>query len=275
MTLINSKSNRFIQDIYLLGSTLALGSKSREICPLCEGGNSREKSLSISLSEDGQLSWNCFRDSCTIKGNSGGSYGVSTEHRPVKKEVIRPKFSGITNSLSEAELSLIGGLWGIADPAYWYYTEEFGGRIAMSIRSPKYRHRGWVLRDISGNARTKALMYTEGSDVITQSWYKSVDRKVRGTILVEDIPSAVRASKYIDSVALLGTGVGIEKAVEIAMYKRAGPVYVALDQDATRQAFKLVDKWAGIWGEVSVLPLEKDIKDMDETSLRMLLGADQ
>ena len=270
MTLTHSK-NRYIQDIHIIGSTMQLGSNIRELCPLCEGGSSGEKSLSISLSEDGTLSWNCFRDSCSIKGVSG----TSTTHRPVKKEIARPRFSGVTSSLSETELQLIGGLWGISDPPYWYYTEEFGGRIAMSIRSPKYRHRGWVLRDISGNARTKALMYTEREGKVTQSWYKSVDRRVRGTILVEDIPSAVRASKYVDSVALLGTGVGMEKAVEIAMYKRAGKVLVALDQDATNQAFNIVHKWAGIWGDVSVLPLEQDIKDMDEASLRNLLGVKQ
>ena len=59
------------------------------------------------------------------------------------------------------------------------------------------------------------------------------------------------------------------------MYKRAGKVLVALDQDATNQAFNIVHKWAGIWGDVSVLPLEQDIKDMDEASLRNLLGVKQ
>jgi hypothetical protein len=49
------------------------GTSTRVVCPWCEGGSSRERSLSISL-KDGVALFNCYRNSCAKKGkvNLGG-----------------------------------------------------------------------------------------------------------------------------------------------------------------------------------------------------------
>ena len=137
----------------------------------------------------------------------------------------------------------------------------------MSVRAPKYTQRGWVLRDIQGTARSKALTYLN-EDETPLSWYKDHDK--RGTLLVEDIPSAVRASKYCNAVALLGTGVGLDRATEIDVCAPR-PIVVALDQDATDQAFAIINRWNLLWGNVKILPLKHDLKDLQEKDLEILI----
>jgi hypothetical protein len=138
----------------------------------------------------------------------------------------------------------------------------------MSVRSPKDLPRGWILRDIRGNARVKALTYIdEGEEGL--SWYKTSPHAP--TVLVEDIPSSVRASQYMNAVALLGTGIGLPRALEIAEYA-SRPIIVALDQDATSLSFKWARKYSLLWGDVMVLPLKKDLKNMTEEELQLCLA---
>ncbi len=139
----------------------------------------------------------------------------------------------------------------------------------MSVRSPKYTHRGWVLRDMSGNARSKTLNYIMDVEE-SLSWY--IKDREAPTILVEDMPSALRASRYVSACALLGTNCGLAKAIEIASYASLKMIYIALDQDATAQAFVIAKTWGLLWNEVKVLPLSKDIKDMEEDELCQLLS---
>lgn len=251
--------------ITLLASSMDLGDTLRELCPRCEGGSTREKSLSITLTEDGHLLWQCFRANCTEKrGASGRKVIVSNM---VVAEKVRKKFEGTTKALSDYHLAQLKSMWGIEDPPYWYYTPDYGGRIAMSIRGPKYNHRGWVLRDIRGRAHTKALTYLD-KDEESLSWYKT--KTNQPTVLVEDIPSAVRASRYVNAIALLGTSIGLGKALEIA-HNAPRPIVIALDQDATAGSFKYVKRYGLLWEDTKILVLPKDLKDMTDTELKEIL----
>jgi len=246
-----------------LAANLDIGTTIRELCPRCGGGSTAEQSLSITKSEEGVL-WQCFRASCNEKGNSTGSVNTTNSviHAP-KRRV----FEGEVQDLDPDQLAQIHKLWGITEPDHWWWTPDHMGRVAMSIRSPKYVHRGWVLRDIYNRSAVKALTYIdEGEEGI--SWYKTTPNAP--TVVVEDIPSAVRGSTYVNTVALLGTGTSIARATEIAEYATR-PVVVALDQDATAESFRIAHKWALLWGDVKVLPLKKDIKDMNEEDLCALL----
>jgi len=253
-------------DVELLASNMSLGDTTRELCPRCNGGSKQEKSLSITLSEEG-LVWQCFRASCSEKGadtKSGFYLPSKSTQEPVTK---RKRFQGTTVPLNDAMKERIFTMWGITDPPYWYWTNDNGGRVAMSIRSPKYTHRGWVLRDIRGRSQVKALMYVdEGEEGI--SWYRQ--HLNAPTVVVEDIPSAARAMRHVNAVALCGTGVGPARAQEIAQYATR-PIIIALDQDATADSFKIVNKWALLWGDIKVLPLKRDMKDTEEAELCQLL----
>ena len=247
-----------------MGEHLEPGTTIRELCPRCDGGSSSEKSLSLTKSEDGYILWQCFRSSCDLApGNTGSTGGPIARVQKPKRRV----FTGDTRNLEPEHLERIEELWGITRPEHWWWTDDHMGRVAMSIRSPKYLHRGWVLRDIYGKSAVKALTYVN-EDEEGISWYR--EHPNAGTVIVEDVPSAVRASKYSNSLALCGTGVGTSRAVEIAEYATR-PIIVALDQDATAEAFRIARKWALLWGDVKVLPLQKDIKNMEEEDICQLL----
>lgn len=252
-------------DIKLEAADLELGENKRTTCPACGGGSSQERSLSITLGEDGVLKWQCFRAKCDL--GSGANAQVHYDHTKKPLVKVRKKFEGKVTSLSDYEREWIVKNWGIAEPEHWYHTPEYGGRVAMSVRSPKFLHRGWVLRDIMGNATTKALTYIDDNEE-GMSWYKTTPNAP--TVIVEDIPSAVRASRWVNSCALLGTGIGLDRALEIA--ENSSSVIVALDQDATELSFRWAHKYALLWGDVTVLPLQKDIKDMNEDELKELLN---
>jgi len=241
---------------------ISLGETLRDICPHCGGGPSKERTFTITMQENGFLVWNCFRDKCPVVGTTQPSVPITD--KAVKK--LRPTWDGPTTELPVEVRQWIKDKWGIENPEHWYYTGDFGGRIAMSIRSPKGTHRGWLLRS-DGSIQPKALTYmNEGEEGL--SWYKTNPHAP--TVLVEDIPSSVRASTYMNTVALLGTGVGLPRAVELAEFCTR-PIYVALDQDALATAFKWARKYSLLWGDVKVLPLKQDLKDMKEADLCNLL----
>lgn len=242
---------------------LQTGEQKRLRCPTCKGGNSGEKSLSITKTESGLL-WNCFRASCSEKGNTGDP----VLDVPSSKVITNSKTVDIvTYPLGPKAWDYIENTWHITEVRHWYWTLQYQGRLAMSVRSPKYMHRGWCLRDIRGELVPKVLTYIEDGEE-GLSWYRE---HLRGpTIVVEDIPSAVRANRYVNSVALLGTGIGPERAIEIADYATR-PIIMALDQDATDLSFKWANKWSLLWGDVEVLPLTKDLKNMTEDELMELL----
>lgn len=254
-------SNR--QDILLLSAGLEEGETARFLCPSCAGGSSGEKSLSITHSPEGLL-WQCFRARCTEKGttiSTGIPYSSIPRTEEATKVKVVPKVQ--TLPLGPKALEWIESEWGVVAPKFWYWTHDYGGRVAMSVRSPKYLHRGWCLRDIRGMYEAKALTFIDPGEE-SLSWYKEHPKK--GTVLVEDIPSAVRASAHLNAVALLGTAIGASKAVEIAEHATR-PIIIALDQDATSLSFKYERRWGLLWGDVRVLPLTKDLKNMTEDEL--------
>ena len=253
--------------ILLEAANLSTGENIRVLCPSCRGGATEEVSLSITLCEDGVLRWQCFRTKCSLgQGTVSYSPNIPRTKSATDRPKVKATFEGETMNLRASYAEWIMKHWGIEDPPYWYYTPEMGGRIAMSIRSPKFTHRGWVVRDIKGTALKKALTYIdEGEQGLC--WYKT--HKDAPTLIVEDIPSAVRASKYLNTCALLGTGIGLDRAVEIA--DNSTSVIVALDQDATSQSFRLAKKYSLLWGDVKVLPIKKDFKDMTEDEICQIL----
>ena len=252
-------------DIILSGSELQLGETTRIICPTCGGGSTKEVTLVITRGEDGHLVWVCHRATCPTKGGSGVNGSVAMA---VTKKPLRKKYEGTTTTLTDSLRDTLFDKWGITTFEHWYWSPEYG-RLAMSIRSPKYMHRGWVLRDIRGRMSIKALTYIdEGEESL--SWYRT--KTNASTVVVEDIPSAVRASMNgVNAVALLGTGVGLTKAQEIGAFAPR-PIRVALDQDATSQTFDIVQRYALLWDEPEILMLDKDIKDMTSNEVQRLLG---
>ena len=205
--------------------------------------------------------WQCFRAKCGVTGATQG-YAFSKGDLTPKP---RPTWEGTPHEVPPKVAEAIFNKWGLVDVPHWYWTTDYGGRIAMSVRTPDDVHRGWVLRSLTSTQSSKALTFLE--EGVGLSWYKKPNAP---TVLVEDIPSAARAAKHVSAVALLGTGVGDPRATEIAKQAQR-PIIIALDQDATQKSFDLAKKYSLLWGEVKILPLKTDIKDMEEEELCQLL----
>lgn len=135
----------------------------------------------------------------------------------------------------------------------------------MCMWGPKGQQIGWLLRAVRKDHEPKALTFCSEEGM---SWYMK-DPELP-TVIVEDIPSAVRAVEHCNSVALAGTGIGLERAALLARFA-ARPILLALDEDATDKSFRYLQKYQLLWGEAEVIPLKKDLKDCTEEELERVL----
>ncbi|KAK9058028.1 hypothetical protein SSX86_022868 [Deinandra increscens subsp. villosa] len=70
------------------------GQKYGLLCPMCKGGDSGEKSLSLLIAEDGNAAlWNCFRAKCGWRGNTRASADVKSSYNRMNK--VTPKVKNI------------------------------------------------------------------------------------------------------------------------------------------------------------------------------------
>ena len=87
-------------------------------------------------------------------------------------------------------------------------------------------------------------------------------------MLVEDVPSAIRATPFITCAALLGTNLTSDCLMELR--NRFNVLYIALDEDATLKALAMVKQYRVYFKDVIAVPLKKDIKNCTDTELEEL-----
>lgn len=254
--------------VRLLAAALEEGEQTRNVCPFCRGGSTGERSLNVAV-KDGVILYNCHRASCEDGHGAIGSNRVVRTTQKERKRKITP-YDGELEPLPEEWVEYLERKVGFKQNHLYISGAMLAtgeNRVAFPIYAPTGRRRGWVLRSYEPYERTKTLtrMDVEENHI---SFYRP--HNSREILVVEDIPSAVRASMYMDSCALCGTGCSTDYASEIAAYYRN--VVWALDQDATKQALSLMRKHALLFETSRVLMLEKDIKDMKEEELCELLS---
>ena len=92
----------------------------------------------------------------------------------------------------------------------------------------------------------------------------------RGVWVVEDQFSAMRLWQHgLSAVALLGTHINHERAVEISSV--SNDVFLALDKDATAKAIEYATKFRYAFN-AKVVALTRDIKDQTEEELKELIA---
>lgn len=124
----------------------------------------------------------------------------------------------------------------------------------LPVYGPNRELYGCVLRSLTGQT-PKVLTHTDQG---AMAWYTNV--RNGDIIIVEDQLSAIRASAYLTSVALLGTMLNEDRVARLRSVCR-GKVYMALDNDAIGTAVRHLIKYRSFL-PVSIIRLEKDIKDM-------------
>lgn len=120
---------------------------------------------------------------------------------------------------------------------------------------------GYVARKLNNQAGPKTLSFFENN---IGAWYgcEGSDELV----IVEDQLSALRASDYMNSVALLGTSLTDAVIQTIKSTPAYANVFIALDADAFPLSIRMAHK-ARPHFRTKVIRLPKDMKDMDEQTL--------
>jgi hypothetical protein len=270
------------QGIVDLATRVGVGQHGAVLCPQCEGGSKHERSMSLLVEAGGQIKYHCHRASC---GLSGTVYS-RPDKIPLVGEVTgtksgpRPLMADL-HMLSDREVAWFKERFRLSDAAITSIRRT-AHRYALPIYAPQGSIRGWLTRrpwegspaDTEEARRDssyeyKALTYMENLDPV-QSWY---GRHNPGpTYIVEDPISAMRLAEFNDQprpvVSILGTGVNASKIAELQ--RNNFGIVIALDADATGQAFAMARKWGQAFDSVRVVVLTKDIKDCTDEEIAEL-----
>jgi len=255
--------------IALLGEGLAVEEQTYETCPECN----RDRKLSLKRTPEGLLYY-CLRATCGIRGFVGNVAG--TEMRAGRKGTPRQAkpFEGYLQPLSAAQHTWFWDRFELPPAMVDSYGVRYApdkGAYSFEVRDARGYGRGTLLRYYDGS-KPKTVAYPDEPERPWQAWYvRREPLKGRRVIVVEDQVSAMKASSWVNAVALLGTTLSTAGALEIAE-TQPSEVIIALDYDATDQAFKIASAFDLLFRSVRVLPLERDIKDTPHKRLRSMLS---
>lgn len=98
---------------------------------------------------------------------------------------------------------------------------------------------------------------------------KGSGNNLQRVVIVEDILSAIRVGKHIDSCSLLGTKITTSQAAELGKYAE---VTTWLDSDkAGRSGAYKIRKTLGLITEVSNILTDKDPKELSDKQIKEAL----
>lgn len=244
-------------------------SRSGQQCPFCKGGQSYEKSFSITR-EAHVVRYRCYRASCGANGRFNTRSGMAMERKTelggktrefevlpaplddVTVRYLQDRYSLSTVEIRRAELGLTRR-----------YSAGTDSRIYVPTFRPNGTTRGYLARDILGTQSPKALTFLFRTDEPNMGWYRN--KRSKKLVIVEDAFSAIRASEYMNATYLLGTDLSKGKVDEIRR-ESFDVVYLALDKDATRKAIKQALEWRS-YLDLKVIELDKDLKDLSRRNL--------
>lgn len=262
---MNVKARLIIQEI---GEELHDGqSLGGQLCPVCSGGGSGDRSLSVTR-KGSLILYLCHRASCGASGavaTYGSPRGSSSGPRPKRVYVTKPDpLPPEVRELLQAkyyltDLELARGELGWTT----YYSPAGKGRVYAPLFTPQGKVRGYNCRDVYKEQTPKDLIFLFREDDCKLAWY--LHSRQAPLVLVEDRLSALRLSSYVNAASLNGTDIGDAMVDEIRR-TALGPIYLCLDKDATMKAVKQVIKLKGVLPMKS-LPLSMDIKDMPREEL--------
>lgn len=233
-------------------------------CPSCAGGRSREHSLSVIPKEAGMLLFKCWRAGCGYYATvpTGGEIDM----KPPKFQP-RP-FTRDTEELAPAQHEFLTR-YGITTGLSFVLGVVDTPHVYMPVYSPGGYERGGVMRKFGNFDGPKAVTY-KTTDQPFQAWY--LPECCKQVVVVEDQLSALRCWQLgYGAVALLGTNLNRAKFDEIqAVAQRIGATpLLALDRDA----FTVALRYAKKYGRLSVVLLERDLKDCDNGEIMARLQA--
>lgn len=166
------------------------------------------------------------------------------------------KFFEKKYNLTEEEIARAGFLWAPERKAVW-----------QPIRAPDGHYRGCVLR----RYQDKTIWTYKANETSREpllAWYKGPkgfdDNNV---VLVEDIISAIKLSRYWNTAAINSTHLSPEAVLELVQW--SGKQYILLDKDATWAAIEQSRRWKSLL-HMQVVECELDPKYWTDDQLKRL-----
>lgn len=254
---------------------------SKELCPLCEGGSSRERSLSLTVADDG-VSWAafCHRASCKFFSRGGRPGAPAELPRPAFEE--RP-YRGDTQAIgAETHPYWMGKLRRAMGPNWPRRAEQAGflqaaddpRELLFPLRTVFGSRRGYISRRWNEDGTRTVRTWRERPGPVYSVYDGSLFQRETAAPaevwLVEDHLSAARLAIDVyrpaatAGVALCGTHVLGELVRELRpLWLRAERVYVALDPDAATQGIETALWLRNEYGlDAWPVLLPADIKDL-------------
>lgn len=256
------------------------------LCPRCSGGTSKEHSFSVTKTR-GKLLYHCHRATC---GYSGAEY-LSSLDRELDNESSQKvprsgdlffraprdtSYRGPQEPIPPDVVETLSQRWSLTE---WHLNawnirfinrgtfRGFCGRIALPVIDPRTGTRsGLLVRALDPRDKPKTLLYSE----CTSSLYLGPSTS-KSLVLVEDVISSIRLSRYTSSLALLGTSLNQDKSLlvrELVARYRYSNLVLALDKDALGKSITQVARLRLLVPvPVQVVALNKDLKNHTEQEL--------
>lgn len=250
---------------------LAIDATIQIYCPFCDNTHPWKPSMSVSRVDCGVL-YHCHRAGC---GKSGfyGSLPSGLDKRT--KEFTPRVFAKNTRELTQEEYCLLSS-------SYDLTVEEINNNQfkwlshAAGLMMPLYTR--------GGKCFGKNIKYFDKETYKSILYLESQAPKVHfpdtsclpvylqeTMIIVEDVISSIRVSRFGQGVALLGTHLSEEMVKDLCAHK-PNKVLFALDPDAFTNAVELRNRYAFFFPSTEVVCLSKDPKDLSHDQLEEELG---
>ena len=242
------------------------GETSALHCPFCNADH--ENKLYLTKTGDGAGLYQCKRASCGAAGSLGEHTGTIRKIAPT----FKPKL--FTRSLSplkaehrnylldKYEITNTRGIRYDAKEDVLAFDLQTAQGTGWGVQTKYEWHRP--------EHRSKSCLYTERN--VPKIHYEHPIG--RGTcVLVEDWLSARKLSSIIPTVALLGTHLPEEAALDIRKYYDS--LLLALDYDAVEKARKLREAWKGLFMSIDIVLLKRDVKDTAYHTLQQVFGNEE
>jgi hypothetical protein len=242
------------------------------LCPVCDGGASRETTFNIFEIDQFFLGYKCHRSSCGVQGV------VTLLGEPVKKKSRRPVPFVNKHPLTDEQKDKVLKLFNLTSRTLdtfgvESYTDNDGNeRLWIPINDYEGRFAGFVGRLLVKRDGFKKAITYKNDNASALSYYVPPTRRVLGSevVVVEDAPSAMRiASAGIVAAALLSGDYTQAQAQELR--DLGCRCVLSLDPDAKDKAIRQAIAH-GKTVTTRVVIGKHDVKNMDDDEFNWFIN---
>lgn len=261
--------------IYNMGRDLLPGSQlSGRVCPFCEERGQAESSLSVVRNDD-NIAYRCHRAKCGAQGwvPITGERRMLPVHDRVEGATKYASWLRCLAPVRDKQKDWLKQEWGFEEEHVRLSDIRYSvpsKRLAIPIYDVSGREVGFTLRSMDKSVTPKSLIIFTKEDALGMAYYKgNMNESI--VLVVEDQASAVRASKYCTTVALLGVHFDGMRAVRLLSAKPTKIIF-CLDNDAFNKSVKYASTFRDMFDSCVATCPTKDLKNMEEAELKDFLS---